>query len=387
MAPTKKIKTSTPEKSASRSELPVSPADGDTVDQNKTSGLAARVEVPDTAPSNQVFSENYLLDIVKKALAAAQVRAPAQCDDIRPDGSVPAAGGDNVQPSTSGLNNALGMECDSDGELSDVSGDAFDGLSMAGTDPVGQVDDEDVDVELEASILAWQESFVRDDVLGDPVNQGIADAVNVGLRVRPKDDVIKSEAAGIHNPSNVPNLVVPVTNSDVEQALSRGTKILDGQLTRTTDVLAKGMVPLLRLASDLKDKTVKLGPAHCKGVLSSLKLLTAAFNYLNHSRKELIRNSIKNEVLRQLCSWKCKVGDKELFPFDVNKRVTELKKGQNLGRQKSYRDFKRYDRSFRGGSRRPGFYNMRRFNYYYPGNSSRNNFQGFPKRGGYPRQK
>ena len=387
MGPTKKIKTSSPERPASRSGLRVSPADGSTTDQNNMAGLAAGVEIPVTASSNQVFSENYLLDIVKKALEAAQVRAPAQCANIRPDDCVPAAGGDNVQPGTSGVSDVLGLDCDSDGALSDVSGDAFDGLSMAGSEPVGQDDSGDVDVELEASILAWQESFVRDDVLGDPVNQGIADVVNVGLRVRPKDDVIKEEAAGIHNPSNVPNLVVPMTNSDIEQALSRGTKILDGQLTRTTDVLAKGMVPLLRLASDLKDKTVKLAPGHCKGVLSSLKLLTAAFNYLNHSRKELIRNSIKNDVLRQLCSWKCKVGDKELFPFDVNKRVAELKKGQNLGKQKSYRDFKRYDRSFRGGSRRPGFYNMRRFNYYYPGNSSRNNFQGFPKRGGYPRQK
>ena len=385
MAPVKRIKSSSPEQN--RSELRDAPLVGATTDHNNAPATATRVDGdPDTAPSSQVFSETFLLDVVKKALAAAQVCPPAQCDDIRPGDSVPATGDDGVRPGPSGMCGDVGMDYDSDGPFSDVSGDAFAGLSMAGSEPAGQDDCEDVDVELEASILDWQESFMRDNVLGAPVNQSIADVVNDSLRVRPKDDVIKLEAAGIHAPSNVPNLVVPVTNSDIEQALSRGTKILDGQLSRSTDVLAKGMVPLLRLASDMKDETVKLGPGHCKGVLSSLKLLTAAFNYLNHSRKELIRNSVQNEVLRQLCSWKCKVGDKELFPFDVNKKVAELRKGQNLGRLKSYREFKRYDRTFRGGSRRPGFYNMRRFNYNY-GTSSRNNFRGFPKRGGYPRQK
>ena len=163
------------------------------------------------------------IDVVKRALATAQVCALNQYGMNGPGGGVPATDVDVNQPVPSFVDSVVGPDdCDSEDEVSGVSSDAFDGLSVAGLGPPGQDDLDDVDVELKASILCWQESCMCDDVKDAPINQGIADVVNVGLRVRPKDDINKEKAAGNHTTANLPNLVL-VNNSDTEQALCRGT--------------------------------------------------------------------------------------------------------------------------------------------------------------------
>ena len=143
---------------------------------------------------------------------------------------------------------------------------------------------------------------------------------------------------------------------------------MDKQLYLSNGLIGKAMVPLMKIVGDpdLCQGKVYLSMTHLEDINKSLKLMTAAINYVNHSRKENVRNGVRDNVLRRLCSWDCSVGNKELFPFKVSKRCHELRRAKNLGRFKSWNDFK--------GSRRGGYGR-------FSGRGAKKPFLGFPPRG------
>ena len=59
--------------------------------------------------------------------------------------------------------------------------------------------------------------------------------------------------------------------------------------------------------------------------------MTAAFNWLSQSRKDIVRNNVRDVAIHELCTWDVAVGESELFPFDVTKKVDEIKKTKKLG--------------------------------------------------------
>ena len=75
----------------------------------------------------------------------------------------------------------------------------------------------------------------------------------------------------------------------------------------------------------------KAPAAYLDGFNDSLKLMTASFNWLNHCRKDVVRNDVKDPAIFDLCGWDVAVGETALFPFDVTKKVDETKKTRKLG--------------------------------------------------------
>ena len=123
-----------------------------------------------------------------------------------------------------------------------------------------------------------------------------------------------------------------MTNGDITKAMTSGGKLLDARLARTNGILSKAIVPLARLMSDFGEKNNLSMEHYTPGLNSSLRLLPAAFNYVNHIHKEVARIHMHDSALAKLCSWECEVGTADLFPVDVAKKCEEMHKTRKLGR-------------------------------------------------------
>ena len=124
---------------------------------------------------------------------------------------------------------------------------------------------------------------------------------------------------------------MPATNADITKAMSTNGKLLDSHLTRTNALLAKAMVPLATMVADIGQGKGKAVNSYFDSINSSVRMLAAAFNYLNQTRKEVVRMHVREQSLTSLCKWDCPVGQDELFPFDVTKRCDEIGKVRTLG--------------------------------------------------------
>ena len=193
--------------------------------------------------------------------------------------------------------------------------------------------------------------------------------LNISLRRKPQDASVKTTAARIKLPSNVPNLKVPTTNEDVVRAMNADGKLLDGHLSRTNTLLSKALVPIVYMLNDVGTKNTKPLEKYMEGLNDSLRLIAASFNFLNQTRKELARIYVRETALGQLCKWDHEVGQDKLFPFDVSKRCDELNKVKKLGAQAHKRPRTQFDSKWpkpRFNYRSPGP------NYYRPGNTTPN---------------
>lgn len=205
--------------------------------------------------------------------------------------------------------------------------DALDGFLPEAAHSVTQ-DQQDV---FRTALSDLAGSFLGEEEKGEPLADNLAQILHQSLRRRPNDESVKATAAKVKLPVNVGNFTVPVTNADVAKALSFGGRLLDARVFRTTCLLSKAIVPLARLLSDFGDKKNLSLDQHLMGLNSSLRLLTAAFNYMTHIRKEIVRFHVQDSALAKLCTWDCEVGTAELFPFDVAKKCDELHKTRQLG--------------------------------------------------------
>ena len=212
-----------------------------------------------------------------------------------------------------------------------------DGVAASAASP----DAEAPDAEFQQALDDLAGFFRATEEAGEPLIQDLADILNKGLRQRPEDDEVKETAAKYKLPANVANIKVPVTNSDVIKAMNANGKFLDARLTRTNGLLSRAMVPLARIVSDVGERKVKPMAHYVPGINDSLRLLAAGFNYLNHLRKEVVRISVNDTALGQLCRWEEDDGqeegqkhDERLFPFDVSKKCEEIHKAKTLGRPK-----------------------------------------------------
>ena len=220
----------------------------------------------------------------------------------------------------------------SDGEITDSD--------YAGNDPLDCLDDvvspaqpnclDQSDFQKALEDLAG--SFHGEDEKGEALSDKLAAILNASLRRRPSDDSVKATSAKIKLPINVDNLKVPVTNSDITQAMNAGGKFLDARLTRTNCLISKAIVPVANLISDLGERKNRPTDFYLASLNDSLRLLAAAFNYLNHIRKEVARIHVNDSALTHLTTWECEVGTNELFPFDVAKKCDEIHKTKKLGR-------------------------------------------------------
>ncbi|MPC80054.1 hypothetical protein E2C01_074618 [Portunus trituberculatus] len=122
----------------------------------------------------------------------------------------------------------------------------------------------------------------------------LAASLNVSLRRQPTSEGIRNTCSKIKLPSNVPNLMVPVTSSAFSKALSVGGKLIDARLSHTNSLLSNGMVPVAVCISDIGEKRGKPVSSYQDRLNNSLRLLTSAVNYLNHLRKEVAHIHVGN---------------------------------------------------------------------------------------------
>ena len=173
--------------------------------------------------------------------------------------------------------------------------------------------------------------FQGPDDSGPPLRDEFAEALNGALRSRPQDTVIKELAGKIKVPSNVPQLAVPRTNQDVQKALSCDGKLLDSQLSKSNNLLAKALVPLATFVSEYGTAAQKDISAYLPGLQDSFSLITSAFNYVNHTRKEVTRVFVNDSAIAEIAKWDVPVGASEIYPFDVTKKCDEIAKARKLG--------------------------------------------------------
>ena len=107
---------------------------------------------------------------------------------------------------------------------------------------------------------------------------------------------MKATSAKVKLPNNVKNFKLPVTNNDITKAMTTGGKLLDARLARTNGILSKAIMPIARFLSDFGEKKSHPTEYYLTGLNSSLRLLTATFNYLNQIRKEVARIHVNDSV-------------------------------------------------------------------------------------------
>ena len=173
--------------------------------------------------------------------------------------------------------------------------------------------------------------FSAKEAKGEAIHDKYAAVLNDSLRNKPNDQVLKTVIQAVKLPANVPNLVVPQTNADITKAMAHNGKTLDNQLFRTNGLIARAMVPIATFVADIGQNKSKPAKEYLDGMNNAVRLLAAAFNYTNHTRKEVVRMNVKEKSLSQLCQWDSPVGQEDLFPFDVTKKCDELRKVRTLG--------------------------------------------------------
>ena len=218
------------------------------------------------------------------------------------------------------------------GETSGIGGDAMDHLSVIFDNPVDENKGKsDTNVDMLKALADLAGGFSTKEEMGPPMHTGYATVLNDTLRGRPNEAQLKPVLQDIKFPENVPNLTVPSTNADVLKALPSNGRLLDTQMFKTNALIAKALVPIASLVADIGEGKVQNCGGHFQGLNSSVRLLTAAFCYINQSRKDVARMYIRESTLPGLCKWDSPVGEKDLFPFDVTKRCDELGKVRTLG--------------------------------------------------------
>lgn len=180
--------------------------------------------------------------------------------------------------------------------------DGLDGLTLPVQQFPGTSADQWEDV-FQTALEDLAGSFLSEEDKGDPLSSKLADLLNPSLRRRPSDDNVKATAAKIKLPDNIGNFKVPVTNKDITQAMTTSGKLLDARLTRTNGILSKAIVLIARLLSDVGEERSHPVEYYLSDLNSSLRLLTAAFNYLNQIKKIVARIHVNDTALAQLCGW------------------------------------------------------------------------------------
>ena len=102
-------------------------------------------------------------------------------------------------------------------------------------------------------------------------------------------------------------------------------------------LLSKALVPVANMLNDIGLKQAKPLEQYMEPLNDSLRLMAAAFNFLNQTRKEISRIYVRETALGQLCKWDHEVGQDTLFPFDVSKKCDEINKVKKLGSQTNKR--------------------------------------------------
>ena len=201
---------------------------------------------------------------------------------------------------------------------------------------------------LEACSMSMLKDTLGREDEGKPVFDELADSLNKTLRLQPNHPVVHEMLEQLHYPSNVPKLKIPLMNEELLSAMPKGGKFLDTKLFRTSGLLAKCLVPILNLLTDIHGGNMRPLSEYYQDLFCTLRLSVANLNYLHQTRKDLCKLLINEPGLKKQCNWSSAIGDDFIFPFDMVKKVEEYRKAIKLGAPRRPRFF-RGRPSFRGG--------------------------------------
>ena len=77
--------------------------------------------------------------------------------------------------------------------------------------------------------------------------------------------------------------------------MSNGRKTIYPQLFHTYALIAKAIIPLASFVAHIEQKKAKPVAEYLEGVNSSVRELAAAFNFVNQSRKDVVRSFVKEK--------------------------------------------------------------------------------------------
>ena len=259
------------------------------------------------------------------------------------------------------------LSSEEDGQYTEDETDPLDNLAnIIKPDSKSTNASQDVDKkEFEKVMAEFSNYFKVDEEKAEPIKEEVAKTLNLSLRKRPIEANIKETAAKIKFPSNIPNLIVPETNKDLVSAMKFPARLMDLSQKKIAGLIARAMTPIATIVSDIGEQKTKKTEDYLEGLVDSLRLLAAAFNYTNQSRKDIIRNNVNDKSLAELCKWDVEVGTQELFPFDCTKKIEEMRKSKKIGYKPSYHKSVRTSSSYEHfGTSRP---DNTRYHPYYKG--------------------
>jgi hypothetical protein len=183
---------------------------------------------------------------------------------------------------------------------------------------------------------------------GESINSSLASLINVACTTPCETEklVLKYPV-----PKNCEMLPPPLINQEVWKVLDKRTRSYDHLFVEIQNLLATGMVPVIKLVTILKDVISKNDKA--KELISECLTLFGQAQYqLSLRRRYLIRPSIKKKY-RNLCNQSTPVTS-QLFGDDIAKEIKNCDAGTSIALSRFDYDNKPFKNrvSFRGRGRR-----------------------------------
>ena len=247
-----------------------------------------------------------------------------------------------VSPTTQPLAHSLGVNVPSAGPSSLGSNNTLPDLGDAITD--------------------MNALFQQDDMCGVDLPSTLASALNDCLRKKPSETKIWELSDKIKWPTNVPHFQVPKMNPEVLHAMNPFVTKFDKRLSYLNVWISKAMAPIAAMLGDTGKDTGKTLNSYKSDLSDVLHLLIATFNFMNQVRKEHLRNTLgrRDQALSSLCTWETLVGEKSLFPFNVQTKCRDLSRAKKIGQPYYGRGRSSGGTYGRGQSRRGDFRPARR---------------------------
>ncbi len=213
--------------------------------------------------------------------------------------------------------------------------DAYKNLGVFGGVPS---EAPDTGSSIDKALNGLEQLFQLDEKTGGEVHPHLAAQLTNALRKKPSTEVLNELTKKYPRPANIKTMVVPKTNKDVYDSMSRGLKYIDVDIQKSQLYLLKALVPLVNFISDVSKDGNKPAGSFAEELTDSLKLVTASFNALSQTRKDVARNAVRDYNFTKLCSWDTAIGVDNLFDLDVAKTVTEMSKTKKLGKKPFFKD-------------------------------------------------
>lgn len=211
---------------------------------------------------------------------------------------------------------------------------------------------------------------------GPAVSESLANLINTACTSQCLTDNIQEK---YRIPENCDKLTSPMVNNEIWKILPKRAQTYDKSFSDIQNLVAAGMVPIMKLADILKPQIAANQEA--KTLFSDVITLMGQVQYhLSLRRRYLIRPQLKKKY-HSLCNINMPITTK-LFGDDVQKDVKNCDSGVSIAKE-NYSGFNRF-RPYRGrGGFRGGNARGQRGNYagryhpYYPGNYGNYNQQQY----------